>query len=349
MSRCVAITGLGCVSHAGIGVTVAREALAAGVRPVPPVLAPALAELEPLLPGLGFPRPPRTSQLCLLAAREAWAQAALPESREPERLGLALSRNHGQHQLVERYLTKLWDSGPSSVSGLQFVQTIANTALGLLAMQLTLRGPSELFFGPPALGIALDWLRLKRADAVLVGGFDECSEFTLASCAAWGLSPEHFLAGDAAAFVMLEPGVAPDADKRTRAPLGYLCGYATLYDRLGRANPLERHPDDLARVIRLALADAQLPAEAITCIVANAGAGLEQTDAAELAALAQVFGIVPTQTCPKAVLGETWGAAGCLGLIAALEALKTKPGAALVLCADFSGQNVAFVVTTGER
>ena len=41
MSRCVAITGLGCVSHAGIGVAVAREALAAGLRPAPPVLAPA--------------------------------------------------------------------------------------------------------------------------------------------------------------------------------------------------------------------------------------------------------------------------------------------------------------------
>ena len=347
MSLCVAITGLGCVSHAGVGVAVAREALAAGLRPVPPVLAPPLVELEPLLPGLGFPRPPRTSQLCLLAAREAWAQAALPESREPERLGLALSRNHGQHQLVERYLTKLWDSGPSSVSGLQFVQTIANTALGLLAMQLTLRGPSELFFGPPALGLALDWLRLERADAVLVGGFDECSEFTLASCAAWGLDPQSFLAGDAAAFVMLEPGVV--LGRREQAPLGYLCGYATLYDRIGRRNPLERHPDDLAQVIRLALADAKLPTEAITCIVANAGAGLEQTDAAEQAALEQVFGTVPMQAHPKAVLGETWGAAGCLGLIAALEALKTKPGAALVLCADFSGQNVAFVVTTGER
>lgn len=349
MNHLAAITGIGCVSGAGVGVAAAHAVLA-GSQPVPvSAFAPPANMLEPLIPGLGFPRPARTSLMSLLAAREAWEQCALPETRVSERMGLVMNRNHGQHQIVERYLTKLWDSGPASVSGLQFVQTIANTALGFLAMQFQLRGPSELYFGPSSLGLALDWVRDESVDAVVCGGFDECSDFLLATCAAWGLECQaSFRPGDAAAFAVLER--EETAMARGQEILGFLSGYASFYDRIGRKRTVIRNAADMTCVIETALRDANLAPTSVDLIIANAGAGLAQTDEAETEAISQVFSNLPPILTPKSVFGETWGAAGHMGLVSALWALSDRQAKnALVLCADFSGQNTAFVIQSAKE
>src|SRR5207249_4507459 len=96
-----------------------------------------------------------------------------------DRAGCAMSRNFGQHDVVAQYNRVLWENGPASVSGLQFVQTIGNTVLGKVSLDLHLRGPSILNFGAPILGLALDTLRDDDADIMLVGGVDELSLYAL--------------------------------------------------------------------------------------------------------------------------------------------------------------------------
>jgi len=398
--RSVAITGIGCVTGFGAGVELTWRSLlnarvaahpllesgAIGQRTQLTTQSPPAAELTKDAPGLGFPPPPRTSLLALLAAREAWRMARLPDELNRDRAGLMVNRNFGQHAMVESYQCTLWDKGPGAVSGLQFVQTIANAVLGRLALDLKLRGPSNLFFGPPALGPALDIIRDGQADVVLAGGLDEISDIVLALCDSHGLTPASasmpeesrpydvaragLIPGDGAAFFVLEDPA--HAESRGAEPLGYLRGYASVTDRESMSNPARRDRYDVAESIRRALADADIAPEEIA-FVSGAGAGLRHFDEVEMQAVADTLPHLPPVTSVKGAVGETWGAAGGLSLMAAVLSLRNGmlpptaglkdidpacPGrvvmnssvavsgqAALSMSFDMTGQDSAFVLT----
>lgn len=359
----VAITGIGCVTGFGPGVERTWRSLLNGETAIHErprdeaetsptrftTQAPPAATLEQFLSDLGFPKPPRTSMLALIAAQEAWEMAGLPEDIDRDRAGLILNRNFGQHQMVARYYQTLWRKGAGGVSGLQFVQTIANAVLGRVAISFQLRGPSTLIFGPPAFGPALDLLRDGQADVVLAGGLDELSDYVLTLCDICGLTPESsglpgivrpydrnragLIPGDGAVFFVLEQ--AGHARARGAKPLAYLRGYSTVSDRRALSNPLERNSDDIAECIRRALRDADVEAHDVAC-VSGAGAGLRNFDEMELRAIASVFISSPPVFSPKGALGETWGAAGGLSLLTAALALQrgTLPASAGTLEVD---------------
>ena len=349
--RSAAITGIGCVTGFGAGVAETWRALLAGQSAAQAVeqaeaeanhqltrlttRAPDAARLSKQLPGLGFPPPPRTSLLALAAAREAWEMAGLDDGLERERAGLMINRNFGQHALVESYQTTLWDKGAGAVSGLQFVQTIANAVIGRLAITFQLRGASNLFFGAPAVGAALDILRDERADVVLAGGFDEISGIVFSLCDLHRLTPASrgeteesrpydrrragLIPGDGAAFFVLE---RPEyAAARGARPLGYLRGYASVTDRRSLSDPATRERVDVSESIRRALADARVEPSEIAC-VSGAAAGLREFDEVETAALGETLPHLPPTSSVKGALGETWGAAGCLSIMSAVLSLR---------------------------
>lgn len=350
MRSSVAITGVGCVTGFGAGVERTWSALLNGERainerpqdeaqPGPTCFtsqAPSAAALEERLSDLGFPKPPRTSLLAMIAAQEAWNAAALPEDIDRDRAGLIINRNFSQHQAVVRYYQTLLRKGAGGVSGLQFVQTVANATLGRLAMGFQLRGPSTLIFGPPALGVALDLLRDDQADAVLAGGLDELSDYALKLCDIGCLTPASrgmpegarpydrnragLIPGDGAVFFVLEQ--VQYAKSRGANPLAYLRGYSAVSDRRALSNSLERNSEDIAECIRRALRDAGVEARDIAC-VSGAGAGLRNFDEMELRAIESVFDPAPPVFSSKGALGETWGAAGGLAILTAMLALKT--------------------------
>jgi 3-oxoacyl-(acyl-carrier-protein) synthase len=348
MKSAAAITGIGCVTAFGVGVEAMWQGLLSGgsaakiltsesVSPQASAQSPSLTELLKLVPKAGLIPPPRLTLMALLAAREAWEMADLPLDLDRERAGLIINRNFGQHLQVENYQTTLWDKGPGAVSGLQFVQTIANSVLGRIALEFKLKGPSTLFFGAPSLGIALDTLRDDQADVILAGGVDEISEFVLYMCDFCGFSTKTLgdetfchpydsnfaglLPGDGANFLVLEK---PEfALKRGAKILGYLRGYASVTDSKGQTNPAERDADDVVYVIQSALDDAGVAAQSI-CLVSGAANGLPDFDKVELEAVARILPHQPPITASKSALGETWGAAGGLSVLTALLAAENE-------------------------
>lgn len=348
MTRGAAITGLGAVTGFGPGVERTWQSLLKGEsalreRPrrgldgthcFPTTEGPDAESLGKMLPGLRPPRPARSTLLAKVASREAWQMANLEVGTNAERMGLVISRNFGQQQVVDRYYETLWDRGPSAVSGLLFVQSIANAVLGRIALDFGLKGPSLLNFGSPALGLALDLIRDGRADVMLVGCLDELSDYVLTLCHAQGLMPDShdrpaaarpydasrkgLLPGDGAVFFVLEhPRFAASRGARV---LGYLQGWASVMDERGMNTPLERSHEDIARCMAKALDDAGVEARDVA-LVSGAAAGLRNYDEVELRAIATAFSPAPPVFSAKGALGETWGAAPGSACLAALRAL----------------------------
>lgn len=385
MSCAGAITGVGCVSAYGLGVAEFCNGVSRN-EPAPAMqrrrldgssgvyrAAPAAETLS------GYTASPvtrlaRATLLARTAAEEAWRSSGVAASVAPERAGLIVNRNFAPHQVIGQYYETLWQKGPGGVSGLQFVQTIANNALGSLAMHYQLRGPCEMHFGPPALGAALDALRDDAADAILAGGFDELSDYIFELCHASALvgaagseaacaRPYHaasrgLIPGEGAAFFVLEN--LSHAEARRATPLGYLKGYGAVTDASAARNPAERRAEDVAEAIRRALCDAAVEASDVGFVSGGAN-GVSTMDCAEIEAVARIFPHGPALFSIKRDVGETWGAAAGLSMIAALralagvvphaatasasdKALAPRRNTALVLSMDMSGQNAAFVI-----
>lgn len=346
MSSSAALVGAGCVSAYGLGVDTAWRYLLNGERAPETARqhlghttlsmnAPSIDLLHERAPSSGLSRPTRATLLARIAAEEAWNSAGEPTGIPPERAGLLVNRNFGQHQVIGQYYETLWTKGPSGVSGLQFVQTIANSVLGALAMHFKLRGPSSMQFGPPSIGAAFDLLRSDSADVMLAGGMDELSEYVLELCYQSQLSrcaassdgaaqPYHtesrgLIPGEGSVFLVLEKPAS--ALSRSARPLAYLKGFATVTDGFAWRNPAERNPDDIAEAIRRSLADANVAADDIS-FISGAANGVPSMDQAELEAIAAVFRHRPAMFSVKGGLGETWGASGGFSLLAAVLAIR---------------------------
>lgn len=383
MSRAVAITGVGCVSAYGLSVEEFWNGVSSK-EPAPEMrrkrldgssgvclTAPA-AEMLSGYTASPVTRPARATLLARTAAEEAWNSSGVAASVSPERAGLIVNRNFGPHQVIGQYYETLWQKGPGAVSGLQFVQTIANSALGSLALHYQLRGPCEMHFGPPALGAALDALRDDEADAILAGGFDELSDYIFELCHAsclvkagasneeparpYDATPPGFIPSEGAAFFVLEN--PSHAQARGATPLGHLKGYGVVTDAAAVRNAAKRRAEDIAEAIRRALCDAGVEARDVAFVSGGAN-GVSTMDRAEVEAVAHVFPDGPALFSIKRDVGETWGAAAGLSMIAALRALSgvmpqrartpDKPAVecrniGVVLSMDMSGQDAAFVI-----
>jgi 3-oxoacyl-[acyl-carrier-protein] synthase II len=115
------------------------------------------------------------------------------------------------------------------------------------------------------------------------------------------------------------------AGKRGTHPTLELCGFGCAHD----ANSMEAYnvrADGAAAAIRLALASADIPPEAIACIIASAN-GSRTGDCMEARALERIFGdrLREIPVCaPKAAFGECLGASGALLAITAGLALNRQ-------------------------
>jgi len=344
----VAITGVGCVTAFGQGVQQLWTEIKRGHTAVltrnsdkpylPPLVLTAQAppmEVESQSFGSGLYRPSRTSVLARLAASEAWSMSGISGQFDPDRTALLINRNFGQHDLTGGYYERLWDKGPGGVSGLQFVQTIANAVLGHLALVMGLRGPSLLSLGPSSLGLAVDTLRDGKADVVLAGSVDELSGYVLTLCHLGEVAAHYdqelnqprpydsrrsgLVPGEAAVFFVLE--TLAHAQARGASPLAFLRGYACVTDERSLSNPLHRSEREIEAAISRALADSGTDQEELAAI-SGAGAGLHDFDEMELEGICRALFAPPPVLSVKGAIGETWGAAGGLSVLTGVLALR---------------------------
>ena len=351
------ITGLGPVSALGTGVEAFWRALCegrSGVRrltrcPPPPRRGCAVAAEtdDPApLPYDGARPVPRSVQLALAAAGLALDDAALAGA-DRERIGVVVGTGVGNLDLVESVLATI--TAGERLSPQAAFRAFSHAAACEIVRAFDLRGPvatitSGCNSGADALGLALDWIRLGRADAVLVGGTE--AELTPAFFAIMGaaralavryndrpeaasrpfdLDRDGNVPGEGAGFLLVES----EAHARGRGvtPIARVSGYASR--AVGQRDDYDPfkpifNAEPMVRTLRAALADAGLSPADVSTVSAN-GSSSVFYDAVEAAALRELFGErldrLPVHSI-KAALGQTGAVTPSLQAIAAALSIR---------------------------
>jgi 3-oxoacyl-[acyl-carrier-protein] synthase II len=349
------ITGVGPVSAIGTGAEAFFNALIEGksgarklTRCVPPTRGCAIAaEVDDPAPApldAGHPVP-RSVQLALAAARLAFDDSQWAGDRE--RLGIVVGTGVGNLDLIESALQGA-RNGERLAPAVAF-RVFNHAAACEIARELDIRGPISTVTagcnsGADALGQALDWIRLGRADSVLVGGTEaelQPSFFAMMTAARalavrYNARPEAGsrpfdngrdgnVPGEGAAFLMIEsPEHAAKRSARVRASLQ---GYASrAVGRREQYDPFKPifNPEPMLRTMRAALIDANLSAADVSAVSAN-GSSSVFYDVVEAAALAELLGpslpATPVHSV-KAALGQTGAVTPALQAIAAVLSIE---------------------------
>lgn len=362
--RRVAITGLGVVSAAGIGQTAffdalltARSGLQAIEVPFPtgaehvvagPVrLPPDHGDTAHQIPRARLMTMDRVSQLALVAAREAMAQAGLgapTDSLGRDRFGVFMGTGSGGAGSTDSAYTALLEQKAARLRPLTVVLSMSNAVAAHLSLEFGLRGPSNTIANAcassaTAIGEAFRQIRHGYADVMLAGGAEallnrgtikawqamntlaKChADGAHASCRPFSRDRSGLVLAEGAALVVLEDW--DHAVARGAVILAELGGYAATSDAHHLTQP---EAAGQARAMGLALADAQLEAASIGYLNAH-GTATDVGDVVETRAIRLAFGAraddLPVSST-KAVHGHAMGAAGGMEFVAAVMALRS--------------------------
>lgn len=324
----IAVTGLGVLCAAGVGLDACLGSMFRGERaPAPPTLfATDHPERYPVLeiPADRFPREEgpllRTSLLGLAAAREALADAVLtPELLVGKRVGVIVGTTVGSAMNNEGFYRAFRDGERPEMAAIDRFR--ASNPAAVIARELGLTGPTQTVVnacssGTDALGIGAGWLRAGLCDLVLAGGADELCRTTyngFASlmianpqpCRPFDRDRRGLNLGEGAGLVLLEPASA--ARQRGARERGRLLGYGAAADAYHLTAP---SPDGkgLRRALAEALAQAGVTATELAFVNAH-GTGTADNDRVESRVLHELLPQVPFHST-KGFTGHTLGAAG---------------------------------------
>ena len=353
--RRIAVTGIGPVTPIGTGVEDFWAGLVAGKSGAGPITRFDAAdfksrvaaeindfEITDYLPAKNARRLDRFAQLAYAAATLALADAGMkPSDPDPTRVGMVIGSGIGGIGLWEEEHTKMLKRGPRFVSPSLIAMMIPNAAAGSLAIEFGFTGPNECTVtacasSGHAIARAMEYIRTRAADVVLVGGAESCiSPMSVASfCSARALTtrnedPEHasrpfdrdrdgFVIGEAATVLVFE--AMEHACNRGARILAEAIGYGLSSDAYHVVAP---HPDGAgaSAAMTAALADAQIAPGEVGYINAHA-TSTELGDASEAKAVRKVFGSQPPPTsATKSMTGHLLGAAGATEAAASILAM----------------------------
>ncbi|WP_407841080.1 beta-ketoacyl synthase [Streptomyces sp. DSM 116496] len=352
--RAVAVTGLGLITPAGIG----REDTWAGVlrgrstADTDPELKdcpvdfscriPAMTAEQGRIGGRKAWRMGRFTQLAVLAAREAVADAGLdPASWDGARVAVVIGSGLAGAAHLETQTLRHHQGGPELVSPSLIPMLIPNMAAGEVSADLGAHGPSlatetACSSGATALAVARDLLLSGACDIAIAGG----SEAAVTPVVTTGFARMGALSGrvdrpdlasrpfaaDRDGFVIAEGAAVlvlerpADAAARGRRGYAHLAGAGLTSDA---HHPTAPSPggEHAEAALRAALAEAGLSPADVDHVNAH-GTSTPLNDRTEAALIARVLPHGPSVTAPKGVLGHTLGAAGAVE--AALTALAIR-------------------------
>jgi len=341
--RDVAVTGLGLVTPAGIGVDASWAGVLAGTgtAATDPSLDGVPVDMSCRVPGFDAEqllgrkasrRLDRFVQLALVAAAEAVTDAGLdPATWDGARVGVVMGCGMGGAATWEQQHARMLDSGPTKVSPLLIPMLVPNMVAGHLAIELGALGPNLVTAtacasGATAIGVARDLLRAGAADVVLTGGTEAgLTPLSIAGFAQMGAlsrrtsdppsasrpfdaDRDGFVAAEAAGVLVLERDA--DATARGARVRARVSGYGASADAHHITAP---DPDGAgaARAMRTAIADAGLAPDDIVHVNAH-GTSTPLNDVAEARTVRAVVGDEVSITSTKGVTGHALGAAGAI-------------------------------------
>ena len=331
----VAVTGLGAISCAGVGVEALWSALLKDVAPESKRIAPFDAS------HIGGPKELRRfdpfTMYALMAADEAWLQSGL--SGPLLDAGSIVTTGIGGLQTVIEQFSVLRDKGPSRVSPFMVPMMMPNAATAAVSMRFGLGGPCETVTtacaaGTHAIGNAARLVATGRSTVAVAGGAEavmvEIAEAGFRNMTAlsntefsrpFDIGRDGFVMGEGAGVLILE-----EWDHAVARG-------ATIYaEILGAASTADAHhitaPDPegngAVRCMELALADAGVTAADVSHINAH-GTSTPLNDLAESVAVRRVFGDnAPPVTSIKGHLGHSLAAAGALEGVASVLTLVNQ-------------------------
>ena len=289
----------------------------------------------------------RSTQFAMVAAMEAWKDAGLEDAElDKERVGVAMASGiGGVTTLLDNYDTLL-AKGPRRVSPLAVPMLMPNAPAANISLYVGARAAvntpvSACASGNEAVALAVDQIRLGRADVVVAGGTEAAihplpmaafaNMMALSKKAGdpaavsrpWDVDRDGFVLGEGAGVLVLE------SEEHARAR-----GARVYAEVLGAGITADAHdiaqPDPAgrggSRAILRALEESQIGADSIVHVNAHA-TSTPQGDIAEGLMLHATLGSHVSQvvvTSTKSMTGHLLGGAGALESIATVLALHHR-------------------------
>ena len=291
------------------------------------------------------------SQYAVAAAVEAWRDAGFTEENKPDmdRVGTLIGNGIGGLDITGDNYKILFERGPERLSPLAVPELIPNEAAGNVSIALGAKGPAQVIItacasSTDALGLAMDMIRVGRADVVVAGGTEaSVMEFTVggfmkmkALSTHFNETPEKasrpfnadrdgFVMGEGAAVLILES----EAHAKARGARVYceLAGYGATADSYHITAP-DPSGDGAVKAIEVALKDAGVSDLSTVDYINAHGTSTHLNDQMETKAFKRVFGEEGAKainiSSTKSMHGHLLGGTGALE--AAITALAIKEG-----------------------
>ncbi|POX43088.1 beta-ketoacyl-[acyl-carrier-protein] synthase II [Streptomyces sp. Ru73] len=373
----VLVTGLGATTPLGGDAASTWNAMLAGRSGIGPIEEEWAASLPGRIAGrlavepttaldrVQARRMDRCQQVALVAAREAWADAGAP-GVDPERLAVVIGTGTGGALTMLGQDDVLETSGVRRVSPHTVPMLMANGPAAWVSIELGARGGahtpvSACASGAEAIAMGLDLIRLGRADVVVAGGAEACvCPLTMAGFAQakahstrndepslasrpFDVDRDGFVIGEGAAVVVLER--AGFAAARTARAHATLAGAGVTSDAF---HITAGHPEGQVRAMRRALSDAGLAPQDIGLVHAHA-TSTPKGDLVEAQSVTEAVGTHPAVTATKSMTGHLFGAAGSLGALATILAVRDGVVPATLNVDTLDPEVKLDVVTGGTR
>ncbi|MFE9433337.1 beta-ketoacyl-[acyl-carrier-protein] synthase family protein [Streptomyces sp. NPDC006640] len=349
-----AVTGVGMVSCAGIGVPTSwkriREGEGTAAGPVPALdgtpadFGCAVPDFDPAA-AVGRRkawRLDRCNQFAIAAAAEAIADAGLdPSTWDGTRVGVVLGNGIGGAAAWEKQHNVLRDDGPLKVSPLLIPMLSINMSAGYVAMECGARGPNFVTAtacasGTTAIGMARELLRSGLCDIVVTGGteaplvpsivsgFSQMGALSKRRAAQSSASRpfdadrDGFVPAEGAAVLVLER--AEHAKARGARIRAMVSGYGASADAHHATAP-DPQGAGAELAVRSALSDAGVDGADVTHVNAH-GTSTPLNDVSEARMIRRVVGQHPAVTSIKGVVGHALGAAGAIEAVATVLTIE---------------------------
>ena len=279
----------------------------------------------------------RFSQIALIAAREAVAQAGLVLSDEARlRAGVILGTAGGGNMTVDDNYRSVYEEGKNRVHPLVVPRLMHNAATAHLSMEFGLMGPgltvsTACASANHAMGQALQVLRAGQADVMVTGGSEAMLCFggikaweglrvmSRDTCRPFSRDRSGMVQGEGGAVFVFE--TLDHATARGAEILAEVAGFGMSSDAGDIVMPDRDGP---VRAMQAALADAGLAPEAVDYVNAH-GTGTAANDRIEAQALRVVMGDhldrLPVSST-KSMHGHLIGGTSAVELLAGLMAIR---------------------------
>jgi 3-oxoacyl-[acyl-carrier-protein] synthase II len=357
MRKRIVVTGLGCFSPLANDWPSTWKALAAGISGVAPIthfdaslyetrFAAEVKSFDPvgLFGSKEARRMDRFTQFALAAALQAVEHSSLKiDDANRDRVGVLIGTGIGGVATMTEQMAVLAERGPDRVSPFLVPMMLADTAPGMVAIRLGIRGPNLAVItacatGSNTIGEAAEMIRRGSAEVILAGGA-EAAVVPLAlaglgvmnalstrnddpqrASRPFDLNRDGFVVGEGAAVLVLES--LEYAQGRGARILAEVTGYGTSDDAYHISAPAENGAG-AALCMNLALESANLRPEKVDYINAH-GTSTLLNDKSETAAIKTVFGAqayrVPISST-KSMTGHLLGASGALEAAVCVQVL----------------------------